>query len=211
MKASGLLNILLGGALVGRGILWYNSQKQTADTAAADAPTQENIVLQNIATRATVRAFKKDPIPDAMIEKLLRAGMAAPTALNAQPWHFIVIRDRDILSALSLASPHTGMLADAPLAIAVCGNTDKKLKSDEGIYWIQDVAAAAENILLAAHALGLGATWTGSYPVDSRYQLAKQTLALPDNILPVSIIAIGYPAIPVEPKDKWNPQNVSYK
>lgn len=193
------------------GILWYNSQKQTADTAAADAPTQENIVLQNIATRATVRAFKKDPIPDAMIEKLLRAGMAAPTALNAQPWHFIVIRDRDILSALSLASPHTGMLADAPLAIAVCGNTDKKLKSDEGIYWIQDVAAAAENILLAAHALGLGATWTGSYPVDSRYQLAKQTLALPDNILPVSIIAIGYPAIPVEPKDKWNPQNVSYK
>ena len=211
MKASGLLNILLGGALVGMGILWYNSQKQTADTAAADAPTQENIVLQNIATRATVRAFKKDPIPDAMIEKLLRAGMAAPTALNAQPWHFIVIRDRDILSALSLASPHTGMLADAPLAIAVCGNTDKKLKSDEGIYWIQDVAAAAENILLAAHALGLGATWTGSYPVDSRYQLAKQTLALPDNILPVSIIAIGYPAIPVEPKDKWNPQNVSYK
>lgn len=170
----------------------------------------EEAVLENIMTRVTCRAYKNKPVEKEKIETLLQAGMAAPTALNAQPWHFIVIDDRNVLEKLGSASPHTGVLSSAPLAIAVCGNTDKQLQSPEGVYWIQDVAAATENILLAAHAMGLGATWTGSYPVESRFKVAKEALQLPDNIKSVSIIALGYPAMDSQVKDKWNPNNVSF-
>ena len=162
-------------------------------------------------SRASCRVFQHKEVEKETIETLLRAAMAAPSALNAQPWHFIVIHDQGQLSSLSVASPYTGLLADAPLAIAVCGDITKKAPGDEGIYWSQDACAATENILLAAHAMGLGATWTGSYPIEARYKLAQKVLSLPDNLIPVSIIAIGYPAVTVAPKDKWNPNNVSYQ
>lgn len=215
MNISRLLNFILGGALIAALVLLVIVQKpdpEVPETAAiSDAKQTEAAVLENIATRASVRAFKRDAIPDDLIQKLLKAGMAAPTALNAQPWHFIVIHDQGQLSSLSVASPYTGLLADAPLAIAVCGDITKKAPGDEGIYWSQDACAATENILLAAHAMGLGATWTGSYPIEARYKLAQKVLSLPDNLIPVSIIAIGYPAVTVAPKDKWNPNNVSYQ
>ena len=215
MNISRLLNFILGGALIAALVLLVIVQKpdpEVPETAAInDAKQTEAAVLENIATRASVRAFKRDAIPDDLIQKLLKAGMAAPTALNAQPWHFIVIHDQGQLSSLSVASPYTGLLADAPLAIAVCGDITKKAPGDEGIYWSQDACAATENILLAAHAMGLGATWTGSYPIETRYQLAQKVLSLPENLIPVSIIAIGYPAVPVDAKDKWNPNNVSYQ
>lgn len=213
MKLSGFLNIVLGAALIGVGALYLTNKQETAGSQqqTANSPQTAEAVLHNIETRASVRTFKNDPVPDAVIEKLLKAGMAAPSAMNAQPWQFIVIRDRGILSSLSLASQHTGLLANAPLAIAVCGDLQKKAQVEEGIYWSHDACAATENILLAAHALGLGAVWTGSYPLESRYKLAMKTLSLPEHIVPVSIIAVGYPALPVEPKDKWNPQNVSYQ
>lgn len=188
------------------------TSKEPADTSKsgqtqADA---EKAVLENIMTRTSCRAFQNKAVEKDKVEALLMAGMAAPTALNAQPWHFIVINDRDVLAQLATASPYSGVLETAPIAIAVCGNTDKKLDSDEGVYWIQDVAAATENILLAAHAMGLGATWTGSYPVESRFKVAKEALQLPDNIKSVSIVALGYPAMEPQVKDKWNPDNVSY-
>ena len=215
MNISRLLNFILGGALIAALVLLVIVQKpdpEVPETAAiSDAKQAEATVLKNIATRASVRAFKRDAIPNDLIQKLLKAGMAAPTALNAQPWHFIVIHDQGQLSSLSVASPYTGLLADAPLAIAVCGDITKKAPGDEGIYWSQDACAATENILLAAHAMGLGATWTGSYPIEARYKLALKVLSLPDNLIPVSIIAIGYPAVTVAPKDKWNPNNVSYQ
>lgn len=213
MKASGFLNIILGAALIGVGVLYINSKKDTIGDEENAVVTTESAdaVLKNIATRASVRVFKKDAVPDEIITKLLHAGMAAPTALNAQPWHFIVIRDQGLLSSLSVASPYMGLLSDAPLAIAVCGDLQKKAQAEEGIYWVHDACAATENILLAAHALGLGAVWTGSYPVESRYKVTQKVLSLPESMVPVSIIAIGYPAMPVEPKDKWNPQNVSYQ
>lgn len=215
MNISRLLNFILGGALIAALVLLVIVQKpdpEVPETAAiSDAKQAEATVLKNIATRASVRAFKRDAIPNDLIQKLLKAGMAAPTALNAQPWHFIVIHDQGQLSSLSVASPYTGLLADAPLAIAVCGDITKKAPGDEGIYWSQDACAATENILLAAHAMGLGATWTGSYPIEARYKLAQKVLSLPDNLIPVSIIAIGYPAVTVAPKDKWNPNNVSYQ
>ena len=203
--------------LMGLGLTAMLTVACTSNEKPAEVPTKsqtqinaEETVLENIMTRTTCRAFQNKPVEKEKVEVLLQAGMAAPTALNAQPWHFIVIDDRDVLAQLGTASPHTGVLTTAPMAIAVCGNTDKKLPTDEGVYWIQDVAAATENILLAAHAMGLGATWTGSYPVESRFKIAKAALQLPDNIKSVSIVALGYPAIEPQVKDKWNPNNVSY-
>lgn len=167
-------------------------------------------VLDNIATRVTIRAYQNKPVEKEKVDLLLRAGMAAPTALNAQPWHFIVIDDRSVLKALAGASQHTGILETAPMAIAVCGDLSKALPSAEKVYWIQDVSAATENILLAAHALGLGATWTGSYPVEERHKTAEKVLGLPEHVKAVSIIAIGYPAVQPHVKDKYKETNISY-
>ncbi len=186
------------------------SEKPVQDEVKATTLSETEIALQNIMARTTCRAFQNKEVEQDKVETLLRAAMAAPTALNAQPWHFIIINDRNLLKQLATASPHTGILETAPMAIAVCGDTSKKLNAPEGVYWIQDVSAATENLLLAAQALGLGATWTGSYPVDDRYKIAKEALQLPPNILPVSIVALGYPAMEPQIKDKWNVDNISY-
>ena len=186
-----------------------NGSGQQNDGSPA-AEHRADAVLENIRTRVTVRAYQNKPVEAEKVEKLLRAGMAAPTALNAQPWHFIVITDHELLRELSVVSPHTGVLASAPMAIAVCGDLKKALDGDERAYWIQDVAAATENILLAAHSMGLGATWTGSFPVESRHQTAERVLGLPSHIKAVSIVAIGYPAIQPGVKYKYKEENISY-
>lgn len=187
-----------------------NDSKPVAEVQEVEMTDACSAVLENIATRVTVRAYQNKPVETEKVEQLLRAGMAAPTALNAQPWHFIVITDRSVLKALAGVSQHTGILETAPMAIAVCGNLSKTLPSAEQVYWIQDVSAATENILLAAHAMGLGATWTGSYPVEERHRTAEKVLDLPKHIKAVSIIAIGYPAVQPHVKDKYKEENISY-
>lgn len=170
----------------------------------------ESAVLNNIATRVSVRSYLDKPIEEAKIEQLLRAGMAAPTAMNKQPWHFVVITERTQLEALAGSNPHAGMLAKAPLAIAVCGDMNKAIEGPARDFWIQDCSAATENILLAAHALGLGAVWTGAYPSQERCQTIAEVLGLPETLIPLNIIIIGYPNGTNEPKDKWKPENISY-
>ena len=103
-----------------------------------------------------------------------------------------------------------GMAAKAPLAIVVCGDMKKTLEGGGRAFWIQDCSAATENILLAAHALGLGAVWTGTYPNDERVAAVADVLKLPETIIPLCTIVIGYPSEQPQPKDKWNPENVSY-
>jgi flavin reductase (DIM6/NTAB) family NADH-FMN oxidoreductase RutF len=136
--------------------------------------------------------------------------MAAPTAVNKQPWHFVVVTDKNVLSAISEATPNASMAAKAPLAIVVCGDMNKALEGGGRDFWVQDASAATENILLAAHALGLGAVWTGTYPNQERCAKIAKLLHLPQNLVPLNTIVIGYPAENPTPKDKWNPQNVSY-
>ena len=133
-----------------------------------------------------------------------------PTAVNRQPWHFVAITDKEKLSGLATANPNAGMAAKAPLAIVVCGDMKKTLEGDGRAFWIQDCSAATENILLAAHALGLGAVWTALYPSEERVAAASEVLKLPEYIIPLCTIVIGYPAESPTPKDKWNPENVSY-
>jgi len=172
--------------------------------------TDADIVLETIATRASVRSYTSQAVEPEKIEKLLRAGMAAPSAVNKQPWHFVAVTDRAILDALAQANPHAKMLESAPLAIVVCGNMDKTLEGSAADFWIQDCSAATENILLAAHAMGLGAVWTGLYPGIERCFAVSEVIGTPEYIVPLSMIVIGYPDGETQPKDKWNPENVSY-
>ncbi len=207
MKASKLLNILLALAVVILSVrlAMSSGSGKEAPSNSADA------VYNNIMTRASVRSYQDKPVEDEKIEKLLRAGMAAPTAVNRQPWHFIVVRDKATLKTIAEATPNARMAADAPLAIVVCGDMDKEKDDPVREFWSQDASAATENILLAAHGMGLGAVWTGTFPDEKRCEAVSEILKLPKHIIPFCTIVIGYPDGETAPKDKWKPENVSYE
>jgi len=140
-------------------------------------------------------------VPEEVIKELLEAAMQAPSARNEQPWHFVVIKEREILDAIPKFHPYSQMLREAPLAILVCG--DCQLAKDIG-YIVQDCAAATQNILLAVHSKGLGAVWLGIYPRAERIAGIRQLLNIPEHIIPISLIAIGYPAEAKPPERRYN-------
>lgn len=170
----------------------------------------KNIIYDNIISRTSVRSYTDQPVEPEKIELLLHAAMAAPSACNKQPWHFVVINDRQILDNIPTFSPYASMVKEAPLAIVVCGDLDKAMDGWEQEFWIQDCAAATENFLLMAHGLGLGTVWTALYPAKERYEGMQQLLDLPKHIIPLNTIIIGYPKGENKPKDKWRDENVSY-
>ena len=186
-----------------------NGEKKecTACDAAVDA---QKAVIDNIMTRSSVRAYTDQAVSDSLVETMLRAAMAAPTAVNKQPWRFVVIRDRAILDSIAANMEYMKMVAQAPIAIVVCGEIDPNQPEALKDYWIQDCCAATENLLLAAHALGLGAVWCGVTPTPHRMEYIKNVLSLPNNIQALNVIAIGYPAGEQHPKDKWKPENIHY-
>ena len=135
--------------------------------------------LDAIHTRRSIRKFEERSVAKDLVEKLLAAAMQAPSARNQQPWQFVVIDDRATLDQIPAFMPNASMVAKAPMAILVCG--DLGLEKSEG-YWVVDCAAAVQNMLLAAHAVGLGAVWCGVYPRENRMASLKQLLGLPENI-----------------------------
>jgi nitroreductase len=163
--------------------------------------------MDAILTRRSIRKYTPQEISDEIVQKLLKAAMNAPSAGNQQPWHFIVIRSREILDEIPTFHQYAQMLKQAPLAIAVCGDLEKQIH--EG-YWLQDCSAATQNILLAAHALGLGAVWLGVHPRDNRIHGVQSLLKLPERILPLCLIAIGYPDEQKPPDDRFLPERVHY-
>lgn len=167
-----------------------------------------NDLIQTIMTRTSIRAFQDKPVSDEIVEQLLKAAMAAPSAKNSQPWSFVVIRDRALLEKLGDSLPNAKMTATAPVALVICGVLDKALPGEAREYWIQDAAAATENFLLAVHALGLGAVWTGVHPISERIRIIRDALHLPDGVEPFCLIPFGYPAVPASIKDKWDPSAV---
>ena len=177
---------------------------------SAQQKAESDAAIKNIMTRTSVRKYTNEAVTKADIETMLRAGMAAPTAVNKQPWHFVVVTDPDQLNALAAANRGTGMAAKAPLAIVVCGDMQKTLSGIGQGFWVQDCSAATENILLAANALGLGGVWTGLYPNEDRAKAVRDVVKAPENIVPLCVIVIGHPADNPTPKDKWKPENVSY-
>jgi nitroreductase len=163
--------------------------------------------LEAIFTRRSVRDFKSDPISEHDVNDLLRAGMQAPSARNEQPWHFFVIDDPDLLHAIPDFHPYSKMLLQAPMAILVC--SDRKLEAKR-VSWVLDCSAATQNILLAAHAKGLGAVWIGIFPDKKRISGIRNLLKLPNDIRPVALVAVGHPASIPDPVDRFIPQRVHW-
>jgi nitroreductase len=147
--------------------------------------------LEAIRTRRSIRRYLDKPVAEALIEKLLAAAMNAPSARNAQPWQFVVIDDRATLAKIADINPNAQMAREAPAAILVCGDLD--LEKSPG-YWVVDCAAAVQNMLLAAHALGLGAVWTGVFPRQERMDGLRQLLGLPERVIAHSLVVLGHPA-----------------
>jgi nitroreductase len=175
----------------------------TGNTNSSDA------VLENIFNRKSVRSFTSEPVSEEHVEAMLKAAMAAPTAVNYQPWRFVVVTDRAQLDAMAEMLPYAKMLKQAPLAIVVCGETTW-FEGRENPYWQQDCSAATENLLLAAEALGLGAVWTGVYPNMQLAEPLSEFLGLPETVQPLCAIPIGHHDGTAKPRDKWKPENVHY-
>lgn len=163
--------------------------------------------INNLLGRRSIRKYTSQTISDPIIRDLLNAGMHAPTARNRQPWHFVVVNDRRMIDGLSEAHPYAKMLSEAPLAILVCG--DRTLQ-EEDAYLVQDCSAATQNIMLAAHAHGLGSVWLGMYPRNDRMDNVGKLLDLPQHILPVALISIGYPDEIKEAPERFNEERVHW-
>lgn len=150
--------------------------------------------IQNILTRTSVRRFEDRPIAKETIHTILEAGMSGPSCKNARDWQFIVIQDRQTLEQMAqINSPTAGALKHAALGILVLGDLEQAFASEPD-YWIIDASIAAQNMLLAAHALGVGAVWLGTWPRKSRVEGLQKLFNLPDSIIPHSLLALGYPA-----------------
>ncbi len=162
--------------------------------------------IEAILTRRSIRKYSKDPVSEATVQELLQAGMAAPSARNEQPWHFVVMTDHQIMDEIPKFHQYSKMLPEAPVAILVCGDTAPM--SDT--YWIQDCSAAIQNILIAAKAKGLGSVWLGIYPSESRYRQVQKLLGMPEKVIPLGLISLGFPAEEKPPANRFNPQRVHY-
>lgn len=183
------------------------SNNESSEATSIDTAS---IVMNNIMTRTSVREFQDKAVDDSVIEQILRAGMAAPSARNAQPWSFGVVKDKDLLNRIAEENQNASMCNQAAFAIVVCADTNRMLDGEGRDYWIDDCSAATENILLAAHALGLGAVWTGAYPKMDRVESIRSILNIPSNELILCVIPIGYPNEAQAPKDKWKPEYIHY-
>ena len=171
-------------------------QKQDETTLKSKA------VLENIAERKSVRKYLNKSVEEDKLDARETAGMAAPSVMDRRPWEFVVVTDREALDSMAAKLPYAKMLTNAPLAIVVCGDTTRSS------YWYLDCSAATQNVLLAAEALGLGAVWTAAYPYEDRIDVVRQNTGLPENIVPLCVIPIGYPDGPQKAKDKFDLQRV---
>jgi nitroreductase len=152
-------------------------------------------LIDTIFARRSIREYTNEKVSEKDIRTMLEAAMAAPSASNLKPWHFIVVTDRQILDNLAKIHPSSKTLVRAPLCILVCGDTEIS-----SLFWVQDCSAATENLLLAATALGLGAVWLGAYPREERVNSLRKVLSIPENIISLNLIAIGHPAEQREPR-----------
>ena len=207
------LRTLLVAAVAAASFVSVNAQSKLPGKIeeAVRGNASAGAVMQNIMTRTSVRKFKQQPVEDAKIEALLRAGMAAPTSGNLQPWHFVVLKDKKDIEQYAASNKYHGEdIKKTPLFIFVCADTTRMAEGQGRELWVQDLSAVSENILLAAHALGLGACWTTVYPIHKKVQGISRTLKLPGNLIPLNGIIIGYPDEAENPKDKWDKNKITW-
>lgn len=207
MKNSTYLIILLALGLVFTSYKWMASS--SSDSVESVTEIKES-TIDDIMTRTSVRAYSDRAVGEETVDTLLRAAMAAPTAGNKQPWRFVVVNDKSTLQKISEDFNTMTMAKDAQLAVIMCGVPAETFPGEGQGYWVQDVSAATENLLLAAHAMGLGAVWCGIYPLSERVSKFSTMLNIPSDIIPMACVCIGYPVGETIPKDKWKPEKVRY-
>lgn len=195
---------LMAALLCGLGALASCTNEETT------GKDQTQAVIDNIMTRTSIRQFTDKPVPKDTLDLIVKAGMAAPSAMNKQPWAFVVVTEKATLDSLNALKPWFN-LKTATAAIIVCGDLSKTEDGFAREYWVQDCSAVTENILLAAHAYGLGAVWCGVYPNPELMPGVSKILGLPENIIPLNVVTMGYPDENPEPKDKFKPENIHYQ
>jgi nitroreductase len=164
--------------------------------------------LTCIFTRRSIRKYTGKPIPEDQLHTILRAGFSGPTASNTRPWHFIIVRGAAVLEAVTEAHPYSKMLPSAGCGILVCGDT---ACNPNEYYLTEDCSAAIENMLLAAHALGLGAVWLGIHPREERVEAMRKLMNIPEGILPVGLMAVGVPAETKDAPDRYEEKKVHFE
>lgn len=164
--------------------------------------------IEAIMTRRSIRKYTDKQIPEEVVQQILQVAMAAPSAGNEQPWHFIVIKERNTLLKITAFHPHAHMLKEAALAMLVCNDPELEKFKGRGIL---DCSAATENILLAAHAMGLGAVWLGIYPVEERMAGMRKLLGLPSRIIPLSLVSMGYPNEDLKAENRFKSERVQHE
>ena len=184
----------------------------------ADAQTKDDAIT-TIMKRKSVRSYTGEKLSQEQIETLLKAAMAAPTGMNAQPWRFVVLTDPAVIADV-FANERGDMYKQAGAVFIVCGQTtvSQRPRGQENAepqevpnqFWYEDCGASTENLLLAAEAMGLGAVWIGCYPIQAKIDNLVSKLGIPENVMPYAIVPVGYPAGNDQPQDKWKPENVHY-
>jgi nitroreductase len=163
--------------------------------------------MDAIYKRRSIRKYTKEDVPEEEVLQFIKAGMNAPSAGNQQPWHFIVINDREILVEITKIHPYAQMLDQASCAILVCGDLDLEKHKD---YWVQDCSAATQNILLSIADRGFGGVWLGVYPRQDRVEGIRKLLRIPERIVPFALISLGVPAEEKKPRDEFKKERVRY-
>jgi nitroreductase len=165
-------------------------------------------ILDHIFKRRSIRRYHEKPVEEEKLDQLLQAGMAAPSASNVRPWEFVVITNEKAINRLRENLQYGKYYA--PVAIVVCANPnlDTIKKPDSFDFWVQDCSAATQNILLAAAGLGLGACWLGIYPREKNIKLVREVAGLPETIIPLNVIYVGYPAVEKESRTQYDPTRI---
>ena len=179
-------------------------QAAQAPPAAIKVPPGTLDAVTAILTRRSIRDYTPRPVPEDLVRLLVEAGMSAPSAFNERSTEFVVVNDRKLMEEIAKVNPKSLQLKKAAVAIVVCGNQDKEKNKGQG-YWQLDGAVAAENILIAAHAVGLGAVWTAIYPYPDRVPQVQKLLHLPPAVMPLCIIPVGYPAEQKMRENRFDP------
>jgi nitroreductase len=161
--------------------------------------------MSTMLSRRSIRKYTGESVADETVTALLEVAMSAPSAGNQQPWHFVVIRSQEVRDLIPTFHPYAAMTPHASVVIAVCGDLNGLKYQD---LWVQDCSAATENLLLAAHEIGLGAVWLGVYPIQERVEGIRRLLGLPEHVIPLSLVAVGYPAESPPPANRFNPHRV---
>ncbi len=163
-----------------------------------------------IYSRKSIRNFTGEPVQKSDLEEIVRAGMAAPTAANRQPWSFVIVTERKKLDELASHLPYAKMLSKAGAAIIVCASPQKAL-NESTEFAVIDSSLAGENILLAIEALGLGGVWTAAYPASERMAAVREVLNIPKDIIPLNVIPVGHPTGEDKPKNKFKKENIHWE